>query len=369
MRPRKPIMELKASTHGGKFWQYKKNPNVQTMEIIDFSASINPIGPPQSVIDVIRRNLHNLSHYPDSHSTALKKELAKIHNLHKENLIVGNGSNELIRLFAETFFEEGDEVIIPLPTFDEYTVATEFMGALPTFVELKPPHFTVNSRDILGEITDKTKAIFLCNPNNPTSKLMSQDELQNIVEKANEKQVLVFLDEVFIDTTEKGVSFAKRVTQYANVFIIHSLTKIFAVPGLRVGYGLGSKELISFMRRAKLEWNVNYLAQIAAIAALKDVFYLEKTKELFYKQKRYLMKNLTKIRGLKTELPDANYFFVDVSETGLTGTQLEKELREFGILVRNCSSFKPLGDNYIRIGIRTEKENKRLLDVLNQIIQ
>ena len=368
MRPRKPIIELKASTHGGKFWQYKKNPNAQAMEIIDFSASINPIGPPQSVIEVIRRNLHNLSHYPDSHSTELKKELAKIHNILEENLIVGNGSNELIRLFAETFFEEGDEVIIPIPTFDEYTVATEFMGALPTFVELKPPNFTVNSSDIIEKITDKTKAIFLCNPNNPTSKLMPPDELQNIVEKANEKQVLVFLDEVFIDTTENGVSYTNRVTQYTNVFIIHSLTKIFAVPGLRVGYGLGSKELISYMNRAKLEWNVNYLAQVAAIAALKDISYLEKTKELFYNQKRFLMENLAKIRGLKTELPDANYFFVDVSGTSLTGSQLEKKLREFGILVRNCSSFKPLSDRYIRFGIRTEHENKRLLDALNQII-
>ena len=369
MRLRKSIIELKTSTHGGKFWQYKKNPSAQAMEIIDFSASINPIGPPESVIEVIKRNLHNLSHYPDSHSTELKKELAKIHNLHEENLIVGNGSNELIRLFAETFFEEGDEVIIPIPTFDEYTVATEFMGALPIFVELKPPNFTVNSNDIIAKITDKTKGIFLCNPNNPTSKLMPPDELQSIVEKANEKQVLVFLDEVFIDTTEKGVSYAIRVTQHTNVFIIHSLTKIFAVPGLRVGYGLGSKELISFMSRAKLEWNVNYLAQVAAIAALKDISYIEKAKELFYKQKRFLFENLSKIRGLKTELPDANYFFVDVSGTGLTGTRLEKELRDFGILVRNCSSFKPLGDNYIRIGIRTEKENKRLLDALNQIIQ
>ncbi|MFX1521759.1 MAG: pyridoxal phosphate-dependent aminotransferase [Promethearchaeota archaeon] len=369
MRPRKPILELKTSTHGGKFWQYKKNPNTQAVEIIDFSASINPIGPPESVIEAIKRNLHHLSHYPDSNSTELKKELAKIHNLHEENLIVGNGSNELIRLFAETFFEERDEVIIPLPTFDEYVVATEFMGAIPIFLELKPPNFTINSCDIIAKITDKTKAIFLCNPNNPTSKLMPPDELQNIVEKANEKQVLVFLDEVFIDTTETGVSYANKVVHYPNVFIIHSLTKIFALPGLRVGYGLGSKELISYMNRAKLEWNVNYLAQISAIAALKDVSYLEKTKELFYKQKRYLIENLAKIRGLKTELPDANYFFVDVSKTGLTGTQLEKELRKFGILVRNCLSFKPLGDNYIRIGIRTENENKHLLEALNQIIQ
>jgi len=123
------------------------------------------------------------------------------------------------------------------------------------------------------------------------------------------------------------------------------------------------------MSRAKLEWNVNYLAQIAAIAALKDESYLKKTKELFYKQKRYLIENLLKIRGLKTELPDANYFFIDISETGFTGTHFEKKLREFGILVRNCSSFKPLGDNYIRIGIRTEKENKLLLKALNQVIQ
>jgi threonine-phosphate decarboxylase len=198
---------------------------------------------------------------------------------------------------------------------------------------------------------------------------MPPDELQNIVEIADEKQALVFLDEVFIDTTEKGVSYANKVTQYSNVFIIHSFTKIFAVPGLRVGYGLGSKELISHMSRAKLEWNVNYFAQIAAIAALKDISYLERTKELFYKQKRFLMENLAKIKELKTELPDANYFFVDVSETGLTGTQLEEKLKKFGILVRNCSSFNPLSDNYIRIGIRTEKENKCLLDALNQIIQ
>ncbi len=243
------------------------------------------------------------------------------------------------------------------------------MGANPIFIELKSPHFAIKSQDIFEKVTDQTKAIFLCNPNNPTSKLISQNELQSIVEKANEKEILVFLDEVFIETTENGISFARRLKEFENVFIINSLTKIYALPGLRIGYGLGSKELISYMCRAKLEWNVNYLAQVAAIAALKDVTYQEKAKELFHKQKRYLMENLARIRGLKTELPDANYFFVDVSGTGLTSTQLEKELKELGILVRNCSSFTPLGDNYIRIGIRTEKENKLLLDALSQIIR
>lgn len=369
MRPRKQIINLKLGVHGGRFWQFKRDDSsLQEVKLIDFSASINPLGPPQSVIDEIKRNLHNISHYPDSHSTELRREIAKIHNLSEEHIIIGNGSNELIRLFAETFFEEGDEVIILIPTFDEYGVATELMGATPIFVELQTPQFSINASDIFEKTTDQTKAVFLCNPNNPTSKLIPQDELQDIVKKTNEKQILVFLDEVFIDTTEKGVSFANRVTKYKNVFIINSLTKMFALPGLRIGYGLGSKELVSYMNRAKLEWNVNYLAQVAAIAALKNVSYIEKTKVLFNVQKRYLLDNLTKIKGFKTEFPDANFFFVEVSGTGLTGSQIEEKLKEFGILVRNCSSFKPLSDNYIRIGIRTEQENKRLINALNQII-
>jgi len=369
MHPRTQILNLKPGVHGGRFWQSNLDSNLYEVKLIDFSASINPLGPPQSVINEIKGKLQNISHYPDSHSTELRREIAKIHDLSEEHFIIGNGSNELIRLFAVTFFEEGDEVIIPLPTFDEYSVATELMGATPIFIELQSPHFSIKSQDIFEKVTDQTKAIFLCNPNNPTSKLISQSELQSIVEKANDKEILVFLDEVFIETTENGISFARRIKEFENVFIINSLTKIYALPGLRIGYGLGSKELISFVSRAKLEWNVNYLAQIAATAAMKDVSYLKKTKELFYKQKRYLMKNLARIRGLKTELPDANFFFVDVSGAGLTSTQLEKELKEFGILVRNCSSFIPLADNYIRIGIRTEKENKRLLDALNQIIR
>jgi len=369
MHPRKQILNLKLGVHGGRFWQSKLDPKLYKVKLIDFSASINPLGPPQSVIDEIKENLQNITHYPDSHSTELRREIAKIHDLSEEHIIIGNGSNELIRLFAVTFFEERDEVIIPLPTFDEYSVATELMGATPIFIKLQSPQFSIKSQDIFEKVTDQTKAVFLCNPNNPTSKLIPQGELQNIVENANDKQILVFLDEVFMDTTENGVSFAKRIANYENVFIINSLTKIYALPGLRIGYGLGCKDLISYMSHAKLEWNVNHLAQVAAIAALKDISYLKKTKVLFNEQKRFLLDNLSKIKGLKTEFPDANFFFVEVSGTGFTASQIEVKLKEFGILVRNCSSFKPLGDNYIRIGIRTEQENKRLINGLNKILQ
>ncbi len=205
--------------------------------------------------------------------------------LSKNNVVVGNGSTELMYLFAEAFLKKGDTAIIPAPTFGEYESAVRKTGETPKFVKLDR-NFNVDA-DVFAREMAGAKIVFLCNPNNPTSILIPTETLTGIIEEALEQDSLVFLDEDFLEfvENEKALSMINKIKEYPNLFILRSFTKIFGLTGLRVGYGIASEEIINVLLCAKIPWNVNCLAQAAAVAALKDEEHLRVTRELIKKEK------------------------------------------------------------------------------------
>lgn len=191
-----------------------------------------------------------------------------------------------------------------------------------------------------------------------------------MIEKASKEHVLIFLDEDFMEFVdeEKRFSLASEVKTYQNLFILRSFTKVFGLTGLRVGYGIACEEIINLLFKAKIPWNVNCLAQAAAIAALRDAEYLEKTRELVSEEKTFLLNKLRQIRGLKVFPAHANFIFIDVRQTGFTAAQLKEKILRYGILIRDCSSFRGLDEYYIRLAIRTRQDNEKLLAVLKKVI-
>jgi threonine-phosphate decarboxylase len=363
------VKNLKPCIHGAEVLGAAEESGLLPQEILDFSSNVNPLGPSKQALDAAKNALSQITAYPDSNSTELRQVIASHFGIDRDNIVVGNGSTELMYLFAEVFMKKGDQAIMPAPTFGEYASAVCKTGEATKFIKLgktfivEPESF---KRDMIG-----AKLVFLCNPNNPTSKLISQETLKDIIETALAQDTLVFLDEDFLEfvDTNKSLSMINKIGKYPNLFVLRSFTKIYGLTGLRVGYGIANPEVINVLSSAKIPWNVNCIAQTAAVAALKDEQHLQITLELIRKEKAWLMEEFGKFSGFKFNAPDANFFFIDVRKSGFTAAELKSKMLKQGILIRDCTSFNGLDEFYIRVAVKTHNENERMLSSFKRIVK
>ena len=363
------IKNLKPCVHGAEVIGAAEQSGLLPQQILDFSSSVNPLGPSKKALDAAKAAFSQIAAYPDSNSNELRQVIASHFGITKDNIIVGNGSTELMYLFAEVFLKKGDKAIIPAPTFGEYESAVRKTGETPKFVKLGK-NFAIEAEAFKHEMHG-AKLVFLCNPNNPTSMLIPPETLTDIIEAAAEENTLVFLDEDFLEFVEKEktLTMIGKINKYPNLFILRSFTKIFGLTGLRVGYGIANAEIINVLSCAKIPWNVNCLAQAAAVAALKDEEHLRVTRELIKKEKAWLQGELEKFGSFRFSVPDANFFFIDIRKSGLTATELKSKLLRQGILIRDCTSFRGLDEYYVRIAVKTHVENERLIEALKRTVK
>lgn len=348
------------TAHGDDAHKYKN--------IIDFASNSNPNGASKKALQAVKNSLNKISQYPDSDCTKLRKALAQYNNITPENIIAGNGSAEIIRLFCEVFLNKGDSVLIPVPTFSEYEANARLFGGRVKNIKLNPDNnFKINSDEINDKNqNNKQKIIFLCSPNNPAGQSISKKDVMKIA--VENPETYIFLDEAFIEFTGKE-SLAGEVEKYKNLFILRSMTKFFALAGLRIGYGIGNKDLIEKLSDAKLVWNINVFAQVAGLECLKDREYIKNSKLLIEKEKQKLFKKLSNFPKLNVYPSDANFFLINIEKTGLKASDMKKKMLEKGILIRDCSNFKGLDENYIRVCVRTRDENEKLVDLMENLIR
>jgi threonine-phosphate decarboxylase len=362
---------LRPCVHGGEVLDAAYRSGVKHEELLDFSSSVNPLGTSVKALAAVEAAFGKVAAYPDSTSLELREVIAKHYSIGKENIVVGNGSTELMYLFAEVFLSKGDLVVMAAPTFGEYEGAVRKTGADICFIKLGEDQKLNVNVFIEGMALGGVKMVFICNPNNPTSLLTSTEDLTRILDVALEQSILVFLDEDFLEfvENEQALSMIGSIDKYPNLFILRSFTKLFGLTGLRVGYGIASREIIDVLMCTKIPWNVNCLAQTAAVVALNDEEHLQNTRTLICQEKAYLQKELDKIKGFRVFAPDANFFFIDIRKTGYTAAELAQKLLVQGIMIRDCSSFKGLDSYYIRIAVKLHKENVRLIEALESIIR
>jgi threonine-phosphate decarboxylase len=366
---RKDVKRLEPCVHGGEVWEIAEETGLSVEDLVDFSSSINPLGPSPRALEAIKNSFDKLTLYPDSNSTALREALAcHFGNINKKNVIVGNGSTELIYLFAQVFLKRGDVALVAAPSFGEYANAIVKSGGKSKYLKLTND-FQIELNAFLEEM-EGLRAVFLCNPNNPTSILIPDNTLREIIEKALEEEVVVLLDEDFIEFVEdeKRHSLVNRISKYPNVFVLRTFTKFYGLTGLRVGYGIADEETIEVFSKAKMPWNVNSLAQAAARAALADKEHSRKTIEVVKEEKKFLSNELSRIDGFSVFPADTNFILVDVRKTGFRASQLREKMIRQGLLVRDCSSFIGLDAFYVRVAVRTRKENERLLDAFKKVL-
>lgn len=352
--PKQNIDKLVPGSHGGINYAELEALGINPEDVLDFSVSTNPFGPPPGIRETLQSA--SIDSYPDSESSELSKALAKKLGIAASNIIIGSGSTELIRMIAVAYFGTEDSILIPQPTYSEYEVACNLAGATVLKQPVgQEPDFQLNLAECLDLIKKfQPKGVFLCNPNNPTGQYLAKDEIKQILSTA--KDSLIILDEAYITFTQ-NTWVSLDLINHDNLVIMRSMTKDYALAGLRLGYAVAAKEIISILKRVRPPWNVSSVAQKAGIFALKNDVYLEECAMKIQEAKEYLKKELKSL-GLTSTPSPTNFFLVKVDNA----TRFRQSLLERSILVRDCTSFGL--PSYIRLAPRTLNECQRLIEAI-----
>jgi L-threonine-O-3-phosphate decarboxylase len=328
--------------------------------IVDFSASISPLGPPDSVIAAIVSQLGNLRHYPDPDYSELKLALGHFHQVPSEWILPGNGSAELLTLLGRELAQLSATMLITPAFGDYYRTLTAYNAKVLEFpIDLK----TLNREElelILPISQSPNCGLLLNNPHNPTGKLFSRDSILPYLEEF----ALVVVDEAFMDflPPDEEQSLIGLVQEYENLVVLRSLTKFYSLPGLRLGYAIAHPHRLAKWQSWRDPWPVNTLAAAAAIAALQDTEFQRHTWKWLPPARNQLFQGITSIPGLQPLEGAVNYLLVESQQST---SQLQKKLlQQYQILIRDCLSFKELGDRYFRVSVRSEADNQRLLTAL-----
>lgn len=330
-------------------------------DLIKLAGNENRWGCSPKVIKAINDNRAFFSYYPDVNATKLREKLVKKHNVSEDNLIFGNGSFELLTLIGEAYIGKGDEAIYTDPSFGWYlNVTLKNEGTIIKVPVTKDKE--VDTEGILSRISDKTKVIWLCNPNNPTGTVLTPDELISFVNKVPEN-VLIVLDEAYIDFIDgEYIDTVDLVKKHDNVISLRTFSKTYGLASFRVGYGIASKDIIKNLLKVKLPINLNFAAQVSALAAMEDKDFFDYVIRSNRKELEYYYKEFESL-GLKYIPSNGNFILV---YTGIDGGYVENEFAKSGIIIRKGEEFGL--DGWLRISVGKSEENIIVIDTLKKIL-
>lgn len=354
--------------HGGNLYAAMREQSGQMTDFLDFSANINPLGIPDSVKEALAGALPYIIHYPDTEATELKMAISRQYGVAVDHITVGNGAVEPIYLLCHML--KPKQVLVAAPAFGEYERAARAGGAQVRYAYLHPEEgFGIQPEKILQQ-ADSADIIFLGNPNNPTGTLLTNSQIRVILDRVKQQNTLVVVDESFLDFLPDDSSYTCRslLPLYPRLVIIHSLTKFYAIPGLRLGFALAGPDITALLHTAKDPWNVNSLAQSAGVAALGDAAYRLYSREFVQRVKQELYEKLTAFPEVSAFAPAVNFILLDIKRTGFTAGQLRERLRTECVLIRDCSNYPGLSDTYVRVAVKRPEQNERLLAVLRKVI-
>jgi len=321
------------------------------------ASNENPLGPSPLALKALRKGISGLNRYPDGSCFYLRSALSEQLNISGSDIIFGNGSNEIIELAVRTFLSPGDEAIMAHPSFVVYSMIVQAVNGKNVIVPLKDWRHDLEA--MASQITDRTKIIFIANPNNPTGTINSNREMASFMDKVPDN-VLVVVDEAYYEYVRSGdyADSMKYYRQGRNILILRTFSKIYGLAGLRVGYGIAGTDIITAMNRVRQPFNVNTPAQMAATAALNDHAHIEKSKNTNKRGLKYLYREL---KALKFHFipSEANFIFVPLEND--TASELYNDLLKEGVIVR------PMGPRAIRITVGLPGENKKLVQALQKI--
>jgi histidinol-phosphate aminotransferase len=348
--PRPAIERLPPVHHGAPDFQELEELGLQPEDVLDFSVNSNPYGPSPRVWEALKNV--PLDRYPDREALALRRTLAEHLKISPERITAGNGTAELLWMIALTYLRSNDNVLLLEPTFGEYANVSRLMGAqIQSWIADSRADFALDPGGISRVLKQSHfRLVFLCNPNNPTGQALSAEVILNWVDDC--PQTMFVIDEAYQNFALEVSSLVRE--KHPNLLILRSMTKDYALAGLRLGYAVGDPQVMDTLAKVRPPWNVNALAQAAGRAALADQEHLETTLKKVQNEKQYLVKGLQE-RGYAPLPSHTHYFLLPVS----SGQEFRSQLMKASIQVRDCASFGL--PEHVRIASRTRRENERLL--------
>ena len=371
--------------HGGNIFQFAHEQGIEPYEVVDFSANINPLGPSQRGLDALNSQLRYISHYPDATNDDVLNAIADTYGMDKHQIIVGNGAAEL--LYAICRLPGYTGAFVPAPGFSEYKEALEASKIPVRDIFYRPreddngkPYFEVPylaletfAAELKGQ--DGRIIVFLGNPNNPDGTLLDKDHIRTVASMLKDANSLLVIDESFIDFVgndplqDNEHSMRSLVNEFDNIIVVHSFTKFYAVPGLRIGAAFANETLITQLQQYIPSWSVNTLAQAYTKAALNDVDYIKRTKQELNEERAFMYNALDDIEGITVYPPSANFILFQVNQEGITANYINEELKKYNMIVRNCDSYVGLTNHWVRIAIKDHDTNIKLVDKLTNILK
>ncbi len=356
---KRTILKIKPYVPGRPIEEVKRELGLK--DVIKLASNENPYGPSPKVLQAIQKASKELNRYPDGDCYHLRKALAKKFKVSANQLIFGNGSDELIVLAVRAFLGKGEEVVIAKPSFLIYDIASRIVGANIRAIPLKD--FRYDLAAMKKAVTKKTKVIFLGNPDNPSGMYLTEKEVRAFL-KGLRRDILVFIDEAYFEyvNARDYVDSIKLLKAHKNVIVTRTFSKMYGLAGLRVGYGVANAELVDLLNRIREPFNVNSLAQVAAMAVLKDQAYYRRIAAKVKAQRVFLYKKLSEL-GLEFVKTHTNFIQVNVNRSA---SSVSKKLLKKGVIVRDMSVWGL--SQFIRVTIGTAQENKRFIKALEEVL-
>ncbi len=365
-------MKSKHYLHGGDLDGTARIYGINKEDIWDFSGNINPLGISPLAKDALIQNIDCITTYPDKEYMNLKEVVATYCEVLPCHVLSGNGSTEIISLFIHTY--KPRNTLIIGPTYSEYERELGLINSEVAYYRLPEEHdFILSTDDLMKHVKDHHyDLVILCNPNNPTSTAIKITDLNYLLESFKQINTFLMIDETYIEFCEDPSVFSATslVNDFDNLIVIRGISKFFSSPGLRFGYGLSSNKNIhdAFMQ-IKKPWSINSLAVVGVLAMLGDKKYITKTHNFFLEERKRIIGLLSDLTSIKVYKPEANFVLLKLSSPKLTSQTIISNLMEKKMLIRDCSSFPFLDDQFIRFCFLTSEQNTALIHELIDIIE
>lgn len=357
------------SNHGANLFELAKKINCSIEDFKDFSSNINPFGLSPKAIDKLSQNLDKASIYPDPEYKNLKNNISKYCNCNKDNILLGSGASSFINAFIKILSPKKSLIITP--AYSEYEKELKKINSqISKYTLDSKKDFKIDINEIIEFINkNDINLVVICNPNNPTGSILTKNEIETIIQNTNTS---LMIDETYIEFTDiEKYSCINLCDKYEKVFVIRSTSKFFACPGIRLGYAVSSNEKVKeyFEKYCNILWDINIFADIMGQEMFLDEDYHKETFQKISNQRQYIYEELLKIEDFKPYKTYGNFILVEIKNKNIKSHQIYDYLLENKMIIRNCSNFEGLGEQYFRVCILKEEDNKKLIENIKQFVK
>jgi len=362
-------MDTKPVFHGSDIEKICSYYNLKKENIIKFGANVNPLGLSPKASEAIATHTEILSSYPDREYTSLRNTISSYCNIPADFILPGNGSSELISLLIQE--RAPKHTLILGPTYSEYSRELSFSGSTQEYYHLREENnFDLDIEDFCRTLEKGYDFLILCNPNNPTSSAIFQNDLRRLTSFCQEKNIFVMIDETYVEFAPDidAITAVPLTREFTNLMVLRGVSKFFAAPGMRLGYGItGNMDFLQKMREKQTPWSLNSIGAFAGEIMLQDKAYIARTRDLILSERNRLVKELKEISTYKVYPAYANFILLKVLKKGLTSFDVFEACIREGLMIRDCASFQCLDGEFVRFCIMKPRDNSRLMEVLKKL--